>query len=127
MPKWPWQSSQKAVSAAPDQTVVASTVFDVMFIASVTDGSIGGTVKVTMSPPHMFVPPALHVAIQEAAAKVFAPATVETIESVVARADMDLYQSASSKFKEAEGMTAPGFQIVKIVIERKQLGDGEGG
>ena len=123
MPFW---DRKKAAPAAQAPAVVASTVFDVMFIASITDGSIGGTVKVTMSPPHMFVPPALHVAIQEAAGKMLATATIETVENAAARVDMmDFYKSASSKFKVAEGKDAPGFQIVRIVIERKQLGSGD--
>lgn len=127
MPKWPWQSQQKVAPAAPAPTAAPAAIHDINFFVKVADGRVGGTVRVTMSPPHTFVPPPLEIAIQEAAAKVLAPATVGTIDSVVARADMDLYQSASSKFKEAEGMSAPGFQIVRIVIERKQLGDGEGG
>ncbi len=124
MPFW---DKKKAAPAAQAQTVAPAAIHNVNFFVKVANGHVGGTVRVTMSPPNKFVPPPLDIAIQEAAAKVFAPATVGTIDSFVARADMDLYQSASSKFKEAEGMSAPGFQIVRIVIERKQLGDGQDG
>lgn len=124
MPFW---DKKKAAPAATAPIAAPAAIHDVHFLASVSDGSIGGTVRVTMSPPNKFVPPPLAIAIQDATAKVFATATVGTIDVVAARADMDLYQSASSKFKEAEGMSAPGFQIVRIVIERKQLGDGQDG
>lgn len=116
MPNWPWKAKQSAAPAAPVQTSARSKVHDVNFVAEGTDGTIRGTVKVTIGPPHSLLPPPLHVAIEQAAGKVFAKTSIGSARSFAARAQMDLYQSASSKFKDAESVAAPGFQIVDIEI-----------